>query len=142
MAHAGGRLLGSDLGRTAEILCRGAAGALCAFDSSLTTTPLRARIRGRTSLGAPTWYWPDVAVHGGPGAVPRRWDRARGESRGADRRCVPVVGNSAHLSTVAESLGNVNRHHPHSHRAELIGWSAFLLFVAAVFGIRRALDRR
>jgi len=33
-------------------------------------------------------------------------------------------------------------HDPHSHRAELIGWAAFLVFVAAVFGIRRALDRR
>jgi len=29
-----------------------------------------------------------------------------------------------------------------SGRAELIGWAAFLVFVAVVFGIRRALDRR
>jgi len=27
-------------------------------------------------------------------------------------------------------------------RVELIGWVAFLIFVGAVFGIRRALDRR
>lgn len=29
-----------------------------------------------------------------------------------------------------------------SFRAELIGWAAFLVFVAAVFGLRRALDHR
>ena len=29
-----------------------------------------------------------------------------------------------------------------SFRAELIGWAAFLVFVAGVFGLRRALDRR
>jgi hypothetical protein len=31
---------------------------------------------------------------------------------------------------------------PPSWRAELLGWSAFLLGVAAVFALRRALDRR
>jgi hypothetical protein len=29
-----------------------------------------------------------------------------------------------------------------SLRTELIGWIAFLAFVAGVFGLRRALDRR
>jgi hypothetical protein len=29
-----------------------------------------------------------------------------------------------------------------SFRAELIGWMAFVAFVACVFGLRRALDRR
>jgi hypothetical protein len=29
-----------------------------------------------------------------------------------------------------------------SHRAEAIGWAAFLVFVVAVFRLRRALDAR
>jgi hypothetical protein len=31
---------------------------------------------------------------------------------------------------------------PRGGRAELTGWAAFLLYVAAVFLLRRALDRR
>jgi hypothetical protein len=31
---------------------------------------------------------------------------------------------------------------PPSRRRELIGWTGFLLFVAMVFRLRRALDRR
>jgi hypothetical protein len=32
--------------------------------------------------------------------------------------------------------------HLRGHRRELIGWAAFLVFVGAVFRIRRALDPR
>lgn len=32
--------------------------------------------------------------------------------------------------------------HVTSHRGELIGWALFLVFVGAVFRIRRALDPR
>jgi hypothetical protein len=36
----------------------------------------------------------------------------------------------------------VNRQKGQSRRAEAIGWAAFLVFVAAVFRLRRAIDPR